>query len=192
MNTSNDLKTHLENIGSLNESEKSQIIACIDELKIKRNQYYGEKGQKQKCIGFLSEGFMRVYQTDESGDKKIMHFIQPGNFIATTAGITPNKAFTANIQALADCRIQHIACDDLECLKLKMPTCGLLVGSFNEHFYKNAVEILHLVRNGSLEERYGRLLNSIPELKWFASAKDIASFLGVTHFSLSRIRNSKI
>lgn len=138
------------------------------------------------CI--ILEGLLRVYYIDQSGNEVNQHFYQANEVFAPISAIISNEPCQYFIQALeptkvllADYHQLHDAAkDNTDWLRLEIK---MLQGVF----VKNAKHEAQLLM-GNAEQRYKWFRKEYPELLERLPQYHIASFLGITPVSLSRLR----
>lgn len=169
--------------------EKAQQIGQHFELKqIKKNDYILQEGKVCKQSHFIEEGFLRAYAIDIEGDEVTTNFygenIFANDFLSFFKRIPSNE----NIQALTDCTTWVIGYEDLQ-------TCFHTIPEFREfgrmmliNSYSRLKERMLGMIKLTAEQRYLKLIETHPEIFYHAPLKNIASYLGITDTSLSRIR----
>lgn len=155
---------------------------------ILRNQKILEKGIVADEYLFLEKGFMRSFAHDTEGNEVTTNFYSPGDMIFEVASFFNRTKSKENIQALTDCVGWYITYGQLNSLFHTLPEFrefgrSILVKGFSEL----KTRMLSMITE-TAEERYISLLKTNPEIFRQASLKNIASFLGITDTSLSRIR----
>ena len=185
------LHQELGNIG-LKKEDFEKIIKSYKKIKIKKGDYLIKSGTIVKAYYFIISGFLRSYVIDFNGNEVTTNFFEKNDLILEENSFfmqVPSKEY---IQATEDCVLWM---KDLD--------------TFNAHFklYEAYREWgrSHLVRNffalkertfsmitDKASDRYLALIKSRPEIFQKTSLKNIASFLGITDTSLSRIRQEII
>lgn len=137
---------------------------------------------------FLETGYIRAFAHDTEGNEVTTSFYSPGGFVFEVSSFFERKKSKENFQAIADCTGWYISYEQLNNLFHTIPEFrefgrAVLV----KGFAALKVRMLTTITE-TAEERYALLLKSNPEIFQHASLKNIASFLGITDTSLSRIR----
>lgn len=138
------------------------------------------------CI--ILEGLLRVYYIDQSGNEVNQHFYQAGEVFAPISAIISQEPCQYYIQVLepaklmlADYNELHtIASDNAGWLKLE-------ITMLQEVFIKNAKHEAQLLM-GNAEQRFRWFCKEYPQLLERLPQYHVASFLGITPVSLSRLR----
>ena len=177
------LNTNLVSLSSVRE-----IVGQFSNKVILKNQFLLEAGKISDQYLFLEKGYMRTFAHDTEGNEVTTGFCSPGQIILEVSSFFYRTRSKENIQALTDCEGWYITYEQLNQLFHALPEFrefgrGTLVKGFSE--LKNR---MLLMITETAEERYAHLLRTNPEIFQQAPLKNIASYLGITDTSLSRIR----
>jgi CRP-like cAMP-binding protein len=164
-------------------------IAMHFELRFfNKNDYFLTERKVSNEYLFLEEGFMRAFTYDFNGNEVTTYFYPKNRVVFEAASFFMRTISTENIQALTDCKGYSITYDKLNMLFHSVPEFRefgrkMLVKEFVA-FKQRTLALI----NQSAEERYSNLINANKEIFQYAQLKHIASYLGITDTSLSRIR----
>jgi CRP-like cAMP-binding protein len=164
------------------------IVNYFNEGEIKKNELLFAEGKICKEYHFLDSGFVRAYTFDLDGNDITTAFYSSNQVVCEIFSFFKKVPSKENFQALTDCHTWYISFDDLQAVFHSMPEFR----EFGRTILVNAYAHLKLRMLSSLhetaEERYKNLLATNPDIFQYAPLKNIASFLGITDSSLSRIR----
>jgi CRP-like cAMP-binding protein len=165
-----------------------EISALFKRKSISKNSLLLEDGKKSNEYLFLESGFMRAYTLDVEGNEVTTGFYSNGQLVFEPASFFNRTPSRETIQAITDCSGWYITFEELNHLFHSMPEFrefgrSVLVKGLSSL----KVRMLSMI-NETAEERYARLMHTHPEIMQQASLKHIASYLGITDSSLSRIR----
>lgn len=166
------------------------IAQRFAEKSLTKNEYLLKAGQIADTYLFLETGYLRAFAEDVSGNDVTTAFYGPGQMVFEVASFFGRSRSRENVQALTDISGWYISYAQLNELFHALPEFrefgrSMLARGFSEL----KVRMLSTITE-TTEERYRALLAAHPELFQQASLKHIASYLGVTDTSLSRIRAS--
>lgn len=155
---------------------------------IGKNEFFLKEGKISNEYLFLENGFMRAFAFDTDGNDITTNFYSNNHVVFEVSSFFNRTISRENIQALNDCTGWSITYEQLNMLFHTLPEFR----DFGRHilvkgFASLKVRMLSMITE-TAEERYEMLIKSNPEIFQFASLKYIASYLGVTDTSLSRIR----
>lgn len=169
--------------------DKLVIIAGhFHEKLIPKHEHFLLEGKTSQEYMLLESGFMRAYSLDTAGNEVTTAFYSAGQPVFDVASFFMRTPSKENIQALSPCKGWVISFNDLNSLFHSIPEFrevgrGILVKG-----YASLKLRMQSMITETAETRYATLLQSNPEILMQAPLKHIASYLGVTDTSLSRIR----
>jgi CRP-like cAMP-binding protein len=180
------LKKNIPNL-SPQETTLEQIASSFKPLTLEKGEYLVKQG-KIGCYYILLEGWLRAYTYTDKGDEVTTYFFPPHRVIFEAASFFGCNPSTENIQAITPCIGFQTDFQRLNEMFHAWPEFrefgrAVLVKEFAA--YKQWM--LSMV-NKSAEERYAGLIENNNDLFLHAQLKHIASWLGMTDTSLSRIR----
>ena len=182
-----ELTDYISSIFSLPRSEVNVIANQFSIIQLKKGDYLLKTGKVCDKISFIKSGFIRMYR--EVNGKEVTQWISSrGNFVTDIASFTFQSSGRWNLMALTDCELFTInrkkytnavktIPDWAEIDKLFITRCLITVE-------ENAFSQLYM----TAEERYKRLFTENPELFNQVPLQYIASMLGITPETLSRLR----
>jgi CRP-like cAMP-binding protein len=176
------------NTSPLSSDEEALIMATFQPKKLRKKQYFLQEGQVCKYVGFIVKGAMRQYSVD---DKGIEHMIQLylENWWASdresAVMLTPSKY---NIDAWEDTELLIATVADMLDLMEKIPSFGKMTRLMDQRSFIASQRRLNSTISNTAEKRYEEFANSHPQFIQRFPQHLIASFLGITKETLSRIR----
>ncbi len=182
----------LNHFSPLGDTDIEALYDRMTSLDIAKGEYWLREGQVSSHIGFLISGVMRVYHL--ANDKEYtsyFNFGQRNPFVSSFTSFTKRIASQENIHAITDCSMIVISHADLEHLYETHPAIDRLGRKMAEYNYMLALERIYSLQHRSAAERYNELLSIYPQLVNMVPHHYIASYLGITPESLSRIRKEK-
>lgn len=164
------------------------IVAYFEEKEFAKNDFFLKEGKVSNEYLFLEEGFMRAFTFDIEGNEVTTWFYNANNVVFEVSSFFMRIPATENIQAVTQCKGFYITYEKLNMLFHSVPEFRdfgrmMLVKSFAA-FKQRTLALI----NKSAEERYASLISANSEIFQHAQLKHIASYLGITDTSLSRIR----
>lgn len=163
------------------------VSEAFKPLFIEKGDYFLKKGRSGNRFAFLKSGLLRIY--DEQHGKEITQWIsEPGYFITDIASFFFHVPARWNIQALSDCELFVI--DELAYKELdeRVPDWNRAKQLFLSKCFAMMEERIYSFISLSAEERYERFFAQNKELMRQVPLQYIASMLGMTPETLSRIR----
>jgi CRP-like cAMP-binding protein len=185
-----ELLTYIQTIYPIPAEAEKELLAICRELKYQKGSTIQEIGHTCKTIYFVKEGAVRIFYFKDATD--ITESFEFENaFVARAESLFTGKPSRKAIQALEDTVL--IAIDSTKLFKLFDTHTDLerLFRKIIERSYVNTVNRIESLQFNTADERYKTLLNETPDVLKRIPLKFIASFLGITQVSLSRIRGLK-
>jgi CRP-like cAMP-binding protein len=172
----------------LSDAEMKQVLAEFKSKSIRKGDFLLEPGQVCKDIVIVKSGCLRLYYlTDEEDIEVSVWFafkessaIEMYSFISEN----PSQYF---IQAIEDSEVYFLSKDRLKELYKTIPRTQEMMKNFWEDVILNLIQRFTSLQKNTAEERYLDLLNKPGYLETIPQ-KYLASFIGITPTSLSRIR----
>lgn len=179
----------LQKIQSLSPEAVDSIVGLCSLISIRKNQNLQEIGQKCRTIYFVKEGLARIFYLKD-GNEVTEYFAFENDLIIRAESLFTGKPSKKAIQALENTVFIGIPSDDLFELFDTKPEIERLFRKIIEQAYVATVLRMEAIQFHAAEERYALLLSEKPNLIQQIPLKHIASYLGITQVSLSRIRAS--
>ena len=175
----------------LTPEEVKFFTSLLRPKKIRKRQYLLQTGDISMFENFVNKGCLRAYTVDEQGQEHIAMFGIEGWWISDMYSFLTNTPATQNIDALEDSEVLSIEKSDLEKLYDHVP-------KFNRFFLKllqNAF-VAHQRRilaanSQTAEEQYLDFITRYPSLEQRVPQHQIASYLGMSPETISRIRRQR-
>lgn len=172
----------------LTTEEQTLIVSTFQPKKLRKKQYFLQEGDVSKYVGFIVKGAMRQYSVDEKGTEHIVHLLIENywaNDRESSIMLTPSKY---NIDAWEDTELLITTRADMMDLMGKIPALVQMTRVMDE---RNAIanqRRLSSTISNTAEKRYEEFAAHHPKFIQRFPQHLIASFLGITKETLSRIR----
>lgn len=156
--------------------------------KLRKRQYLLQEGDVCRYTAFVEKGMLRTFTVDEKGNKPILQFSFEGWWIADLLSFFTEEPSIYNIEALENCELLLITKPSWNQLLEKVP-------AFERYFriliQNNLIATQRRLMSSlseSAEEKYKKLIENFPDCLHRVPQHMIASYLGITPETLSRIR----
>ncbi len=186
----NELLAYFQSFQILSQASQKILLEACSILQIKKNDILQPIGHTCKTIYFIKKGIARIYYYKDGVDITEC-FAAENNIIARVESLFSGKPSRKAIQVLEDSEIVAISAIRLFQLYDAFPQIERLFRKIFESAYVDTVNRIESIQFHTAEERYAALLHDMPEIVKRVSLKYIASYLGITQVSLSRIRAKK-
>ena len=177
---------------TLTPEEEQYFLSLLKLKRLKKKQYLHQEGDICRYQYFVNKGCLRTYSIDEKGLEHIIQFAIEDWWISDMYSFLTQTAARYTIDALEDSELLCLEKNALEELYVKVPKFE----KFFQHLLQNAFVALQERINTNLsqtaDEQYCTFIEKYPLMEKRLPLKQIASYLGITPESLSRIRSQYI
>ena len=172
----------------LNQDEMETIKTYLTPKKLRKKQYLLQEGDVCRYIAFVQQGVLRSYSVSENGNEHIIQFALEGWLISDLYSFLTTEASIYNIEALEDADLVLISKSAHEELLKKLPKYETWTRIQVTGAYIAMQRRLTSIISLSLEERYTSFTSLYPEIVQRVPQHMIASYMGLTPETLSRVR----
>jgi CRP-like cAMP-binding protein len=176
----------------LPDDERDVIMAAFHQKRIKKKQYFLREGDVCKYIGFIVKGSARMYTVDEKGHEHIIRFGLESWWISdheSLVNLTPSPYY---IEMLEDSELLIISLPGARELRHKSRCFNLTLSVLDKYQAIAMQKRIHAAIGMTAEEKYCDLSTTYPEFLERFPMNMIASYLGLSPETLSRIRKNAI
>jgi len=191
MNEDHKLIYYIRKWVDINEEEEKTILSAFEPASVKKKKDVLEPGKVSKYIYFITKGCLRSYFVDAKGVEHIYQIRLDNNWITDLESFFSQRPSKYYIEALEDTQMLRLSFDRLEGLYSEVPSLERYFRILFQKAYINALERLNATMWESAVERYNDLLSEHKDIFQRVPLVYIASYLGITPESLSRIRKNK-
>jgi CRP-like cAMP-binding protein len=184
----NLLIEHLKNLGPVSSEEENALKNIIQIINIKKNQELQPSGGTCKNIYFVNKGLARIYYF-HGGNDITDSFSSENRFLVRVESLITGKPSRKAIQMLEDSEVFCLPAAALNEVNAKHSGLDNVFRKVFQNCYVDLVNRIESIQFHTADERYANLLNDSPDLLKRVPLKYIASYLGITQTSLSRIRH---
>jgi len=177
---------------TLSADEKQTITTHFKPKKIRKRQYFLQEGDVCKYAGFIVKGAAKTYTVDEKGHEHILKLSIEDWWLADFESYYHLKPSRFNIEALEDMEILQIANALVEEFMKPIPAFSAMQNVLSQNNTIAAQKRMQSAISQTGEERFQELFNDYPHFIQRFSQNLIASYLGLTPESLSRIRKNSL
>lgn len=174
---------------SLTEQEENVIKKHLTPKKLRKRQYLLQEGDICKSIALVEKGAMRSYLVDPDGQEHITAFALEGWTIGDLSSFHSELPSIQNIEALEDCELVLVSKSSHDELLKTMPKyetyIRLLITDAYMALQKRTLNMISL----SLDDRYKAFIDTYPNIAQRVPQHMIASYMGLSPETLSRIRS---
>src|SRR5690606_17626048 len=179
---------HIYKNPTLTETELSMISSKHEFVTIPKGQFLLTESQHSKEYYCIEAGLLRTYVIDFNGDEITTNFIGENEIAIDVTSLFHRLPTKENLQALTDVTAWRIGVEDFQELYHQIPSFNEWGRAWMAQQLFDFKEKSTAMITRSAKERYLQLVEKSPQIIKYAPLKHIATYLGITDTSLSRIR----
>jgi CRP/FNR family transcriptional regulator, anaerobic regulatory protein len=187
----NEFEKYLQSYFGIPQNTIGEIVPFFEKRTLKKGDFFLKEGRYSDKLAFVQQGIVREFLIDDKGQEVTKWISTKGYFLVDIASFLFQQPARWNLQALTDCELLVIDKEDYAKI-------GHIVSKWHElekMFIARCFTILEqrIVTHLSLssEERYDAFFKFNPELFNQVPLQYLASMLGMTPETFSRIRNKR-
>jgi len=185
-----NLSAYIHSTFQVTPAEVESISLFFKPIALKRNDFLLKENQFAQYLGFVQSGLMREFFYHDG--REITKWISgPGYFIVDLASFLFEKPARVNLQALTDCELFAISKTDYARIAQVIPKWPEIEKIFIARCFTVLEERVMTHLSLSAEERYDAFFQYNPELFNLVPLQYLASMLGMTPETFSRIRKKR-
>lgn len=185
-----ELEKHIQHYFGITKEDLTAISSFFKPLTLKKGEYFLKTGRYSERLGFVQSGILREYLSVEG--KEVTKWIStPGYFVVDLGSFLFGQTARWNIQALSDCELYVIGKDDYQRIGQVVQQWAELEKLFIAKCFTVLEDRVMQHLSLSAEQRYNRLFDFNKTLFNEVPLQYLASMLGMTPETLSRLRKKK-
>ena len=184
------LINYLLQFGHLNAQQIELIKSKGVERELKKDTYYSEAGTIPREIVFLVEGIFRISYFNNKGDDITKYFIDENNLIVDIMSYQQGIPSSAYIQSVTDSKFIAFSKEALNELSMTIIAWDAILNKIIAKALAEKVNKISPMLSEDATERYLNFFTKFPGMANRIPLSYLASYLGITQSSLSRIRKN--
>ncbi len=182
------LFNYISNIHPISEEITRELDRCFEIIEVPKREFLLREGETCDYLYVVLSGLLRMYYVKDS-EEICSLFIEEKYLFHSPHSFYRRKRGYEYIETLEPCKLARIHYDKLQQLYTSYPELNFIGRVITENYFVKSEERLYLLRKQTAEERYVYFSDRYPTLLQRVPLKYIASYLGLTLETLSRIRN---
>lgn len=186
-----ELENYIKTYFDIDDAFVTELAAFFKVETLSKNEYHTEVGGRHARLSFVKSGYLRVFRQEDQ--KEVTQWISsPGEFATDLSAIMFGQPARWNIQAMTECTCYSISASDYTKIPEQIPNWTSIEKLFLAKCFMTIEDRVYSFLSMSAEERYQYFFQYKKELFLNTPQQYIASMLGMSPETLSRIRNKAI
>jgi CRP-like cAMP-binding protein len=184
-----ELLSLLNEIHPLSPALNDYLSHTLRSAVIEKKQFLLSAGQVSRRIYFVDKGLLRCYYIHDEQEICSV-FSKEGDIIVSASSFFLQKESHEYIQAIENSTLWHLGFDDLQYIYKNFPEFNVIARVLSIKSYLLSEQRLSFIRMKLSADRYNSMVKYFPDLILRVPSKYLASYLGISVETLSRIRGS--
>ncbi|HWV73228.1 MAG TPA: Crp/Fnr family transcriptional regulator [Pseudosphingobacterium sp.] len=184
----NNLLKHVH----LTKDELEKFSSSYSLKKVEKNQVILKEGETCMFEGYVLEGCFKIFYQDEDLREHILSFAIEDWWVLDIGSFVSGTPSRLNIQALEDSTILVIDRDKKEQLYGELPKVEKLFRIMNQKSLAAMSQRMISMLHKNADQRYLNFIEKYPTLSQRIPQHQIASYLGISHEFLSKVRTKAL
>lgn len=185
-------KKYLDRQISLTEEQHEWIRSCSVTKKLRKKQYLLQEGDVWRKHAFVSKGLVRTYSVDEKGFEHVMAFAMENWWTGDRESLMSGQPSRFNIDAIEESEIILIEDQKFSAICKEIPAFNDMQNAIVQRSFVASQNRIHDSISLSVDEKYKNFIEKYPSLALRIPQSMIASYLGITRETLSRVRSKAV
>jgi CRP-like cAMP-binding protein len=185
------LRQHIEKITSISDEEFEYILAHFTHKKLRKHQFLIQEGDVNLNMCFVVKGSLKSYQNGFDGKEHILQFAFSDWWISDFHAFYNQEKATLNIDCLEDSELLCITFENREKICSEMKKVEYFFRKKTNFGYGALQNRILSLFDTNIKQRYDNLLKMYPQLFQKVPKTMIASYLGVSRETLSRLKKGE-
>ena len=183
-----DLINFLLQYDDLNGTQIDLIKSSASVIELKPDEYFSVAGKIPNKVGFVSEGILRVCYYNNEGDEITKYFVDENNFVVDYNSFSNQIPSTEYIQAIVPTQLYVFSVESLQNLSNTILSWDAMMNKIVGKALMEKVQRISPMLSEDAKTRYLEFHKRFPSLVNRIPLNYLASYIGITKHSLSRIR----
>lgn len=176
---------------SLSAADESILATAFRARRLAKKQFLLQAGEIARHETFVVKGLLRAYTVDATGNEHIAMFASEGWWIGDLYSFLTETPATQSIDALEDTDVLQVERGELERLYEQIPQLNRFFRILLQNaFVANQQRVLAAISQ-TAEEQYHAFVKKFPSIEQRVPQHQVASYLGITPETISRIRRQR-
>lgn len=184
----NKLLYYFRKWSDITKEDESIILSAFETVSVRKKKDLLVAGNTCKYLYFITKGCLRSFYIDSKGVEHIYQIRMDNSWISDLESFFEQNPAKYNIEAIEDSQLLRISFERMEQLYVDVPKLERYFRILFQKAYINSLKRLNAIMWETAMDRYNEMLKEHPDMFQRVPLTYIASYLGITPESLSRIR----
>jgi CRP-like cAMP-binding protein len=185
-----ELIDYLQRFDTLNEQQADLVTSKAKLLELAKETYFSEAGKVPKQVAYILEGVLRFCYYNNKGQEITHYFVGEGQFVTDFPRFEAQVISSEYIQTVTDCKLLVFTKEDWDDLLATIVNWRNIETQMIKKCLDESLMRRSKMVSSEATERYLSFLESFPALATRIPLAYVASYIGVTQQSLSRVRKN--
>jgi CRP-like cAMP-binding protein len=188
----NFFEHYIRALGLFSEEEIATIKSMVIAKRLKKKQFILRQGSVCRFHTFVFSGSLRSYRTNEKGNEHIFSFSPANHWVSDRVSLVHDTPTNEFIDALEASSIIQLSAHSFKTLLKDIPNFDVLNTKIITDDSHTSRDRIYMMLSHQAKERYRQFIRVFPQLHQRISIHMIASYIGVSRETLTRIRSNMI
>lgn len=173
---------------SFTEAETHRSLSFFNQKRLGKEEVYCAEGSICTKVAFIEKGAMRAYTTHADLQENTTCFKLEKQFVTVYESLMNQQAAKKSLQAIEATELMEITFERMQQLLEEVPAWKQVMHTIMEQDYLEKEQHLTHLNNRPAKDKYREVLAQTPEIVQRAKVEHLASYLGITTRTLSRVK----
>lgn len=188
----NSFESYIRTYSLFSDEEIATIKSMAIPKRLKKKQYLLRQGNVCRFHTFVCSGCLRSFRIDDNGSEHIFSLSPANHWVSDRVSLVTETPSNEFIDALEDSEIIQFPVNSFKTLLKEIPNFDALNTKIITDECSTSRDRIYMMLSHQAEERYRQFIHCFPQLHHRIPIFMIASYLGITRETLTRIRSNMI
>lgn len=182
------MRAYFHQLNPVTDQEFEELLRYCTYRRLRKYQHLLVEGQPCEHVYFVLSGCLRLHKTDSSGRDQTLELAIQNDFLSDRISLSTRQPSEFGIDAVTNCEVMAIDANITAAMQHSPTGFGKRIGIIMQMLLAKHQRRITTLLTLTAEERYIELLTTQPRLVEMVPQHMIASYLGITPSTLSRVR----
>lgn len=187
-----NIEHYLSEVLEIPKESIAQCGAYYTTKKVKKGEFLLREGEVCAHTYFVEKGLLRMYSVDKNGKEHIIQFAPESWLISDRSSLYFNEKSKYYIEVVEESEVLFLTLDFFQNLNIQFPESIVNNDLLLQRHIRNLQNRVNSLLSDTAEERYLSFIKMYPDILQRVPQWMVASYLGITPESLSRVRKELV